>query len=94
VFIGGSISSHAFSPSTRLNDGTRTDVEIYEIRIEGELAHITLSTQRIADERLMQFLVGSSADTLRTVEARFLDSAGNANGSYDVGDLRAYLIGR
>jgi hypothetical protein len=33
----------------------------------------------------------SPVSTLTADEARFLDIIGNNNGSYDVGDLRAYL---
>ncbi len=78
-------------PSTRLNSGAPTSVTIYDISIEGGSARIALSTSRIADSRLVQSFLGSSAAPLTVGERNYLDRYGNGNGEYDVGDLRAYL---
>jgi M6 family metalloprotease-like protein len=94
AFTGGFLSGSALGPSTRLNDGRSSGVEIYEIRIEDGLAHIALSTEAIHTDRLLQPLFLTDADSLRTVERRFLDESGNANGTYDVGDFRRYISDR
>jgi M6 family metalloprotease-like protein len=78
-------------PSTRLNSGARTDVTIYEISLDGGRAQVTLSTSVVATASLLQSLLGSSATPLTAQERDYLDSLGNGNGQYDVGDLRAYM---
>jgi hypothetical protein len=78
-------------PSTRLNSGDLSPVNIYRIAVEDGVAKITLSTTTIAVERALAPLLLTEADSLADVEQEFLDSAGNHNGRYDVGDLRAHL---
>ncbi len=80
-------------PSSRLNDGRKSPVNIYEIRVEGGQATIVYSTERISETRLVAPLLTGEA-TLIQAEADLLDDLGNQNGRYDVGDLRAYLFGR
>jgi len=43
------------------------------------------------EDRLLQPFLRSAADPLSTLELSHLDALGNANGRYDVGDLRAFL---
>jgi len=45
-----------------------------------------------AEARLLQSLLRTGAAPLSALELEHLDAEGNANGRYDVGDLRAYLI--
>ena len=78
-------------PSTRLNGGAPSQVNFYRIAIEDGVAKLTLSTATIAMERTLAPFLLTSGDPLADVEQEFLDSSGNENGRYDVGDLRAYL---
>jgi M6 family metalloprotease-like protein len=77
-------------PSTRLHSGDRSPVTIYGISLEGEHAHITLSSMVIAYERLLAPFLNWMATPLTPEEAAYLDGHGNGNGKYDIGDLRAY----
>ncbi|NIN12943.1 MAG: hypothetical protein GTN62_07400, partial [Gemmatimonadales bacterium] len=54
-------------------------------------AHLTLSSAAIALDRLSQPFLATGAAPLTAEERAYLDRFGNANGQYDVGDLRAYL---
>ncbi|MFC1661977.1 M6 family metalloprotease domain-containing protein [Gemmatimonadota bacterium] len=78
-------------PSTRLNSGAPSAVTIYEVSVDGGAAHLTLSSGIVATSRLVQSFLGTSAVPLTSQEEEYLDSHGNWNGQYDVGDLRAYL---
>lgn len=78
-------------PSTRLTSGASSPVTIYEISIEDGLAHITLSSVEVSKSRLAQTFLETSGSGLSPQEVEYLDSRGNQNGQYDVGDLRAYL---
>lgn len=78
-------------PSTRLNSGARSPIDFYRIAIEDGVAQLTLSTALIAMERMLAPFLLTSGESLADVERVFLDSSGNQNGRYDVGDLRAYL---
>jgi hypothetical protein len=66
-------------------------VTIYDISLDGGRAQVTLSTSVVATASLLQSLLGSSATPLTAQEREYLDSHGNGNGQYDVGDLRAYM---
>jgi len=79
------------SPSTRLTSGAPSPVTIYEISVEDGLAHIKLSSREIPRWRLVQGFLGAAGSGVSTEEGSYLDSHGNRNGQYDVGDLRAYL---
>ncbi len=79
------------TPSTRLNSGARSPVTIYEIAVRDGMAHLTLSSAAIALDRLSQPFLATGAAPLTAEERAYLDRFGNANGQYDVGDLRAYL---
>lgn len=46
------------------------------------------------EDRLLQPFLRSSATPLSSLELAHLDALGNANGRYDVGDLRAFLKGQ
>ncbi len=83
--------SYSTTPSSRLNSGAASPVTIYEITVAGGAASITLSTTRVADATLMHAFLGTTATPLTAEEEDYLDSYGNNNGQYDVGDLRAYL---
>jgi immune inhibitor A len=78
-------------PSTRLNSGAASPVTIYDISISGGVAHITLSTQEVQQASLLRDFLGTLAAPLTAQERGYLDSHGNQNGQYDVGDFRAYL---
>jgi immune inhibitor A len=78
-------------PSTRLTSGTASPVTIYDIFIEEGLAHITLSSVEVLESSLVQTFLETSGPGLTPEEVQYLDSYGNRNGQYDVGDLRAYL---
>lgn len=54
-------------------------------------ATIAVAEPVIAVARLAQSLLRGTAEPLSAAEAALLDQGGNANGRYDVGDLRAYL---
>jgi len=86
----GTLSNNSH-PSTRLSSGAPSPVTIYRIAIEGGLAQITLSSKRVAMGTLLQTFLGSGATPPTSEEREYLDSHGNGNGQYDVGDLRAYL---
>jgi len=78
-------------PSTKLTSGAASPVTIYEIRIEDGLAHVTLSSVEVPRARLAQPFILSSGPGPTVEELEYLDDRGNGNGTYDVGDLRAYL---
>lgn len=86
----GALSKNSY-PSTRLNSGDPSPVTIYRIAIENDLAHVTLSTRSIPTESLIQGFLETNATPMTVEERAYLDSHGNGNGQYDVGDLRAYL---
>jgi immune inhibitor A len=90
TFGPGELSSST-TPSSRLNSGVASPVTIYEIVVSDGEAHITLSTTRVADASLVHAFLGTSATPLTAEEEDYLDSYGNNNGQYDVGDLRAYM---
>lgn len=86
----GSLSSST-NPSSRLNSSSTSPVTIHEIRLSGGEAYITVSSTVVAASSLTQAFLGSSDTPLTDAEEQYLDSIGNDNGRYDVGDLRAYL---
>ncbi len=45
----------------------------------------------VGEDRLLQLFLGTDAEPLGAAELTYLDYAGNGNGVYDVGDLRAWL---
>ncbi len=90
VFQPGTFSN-VTSPSSRTNDGAPTPVTFHDIRLDGTVARIFVSTATLVADRLLQGFLGSSAAPLSDEEQRNLDRAGNANGRYDIGDLRTYL---
>ena len=80
------------SPSTRLNDGSATEVTFRSIVVENGQARITLSTQLVVEEQwIVQFFVEPNSDPLSELELAYVDSEGNRNGRLDVGDLRRWL---
>ena len=80
------------SPSTRLNDGSATEVTFRSIVVENGQARITLPTQLVVEEQwIVQFFVEPNSDPLSELELAYVDSEGNRNGRLDVGDLRRWL---
>ena len=80
------------SPSTRLNDGSATQVVFHSIVGKNGQARITLSTQLVVEEqRIVQFFLEPNADPLSELEIAYVDSEGNRNGRLDVGDLRRWM---
>lgn len=78
-------------PSSRLNSGDPSAVTIYRLAVENGEARIRLGTRQISLSSLTQPLLASWATPLTQEEEAFLDTWGNGNGIYDVGDFRAYL---
>jgi hypothetical protein len=78
-------------PSTSLNGGGESQVNFYRIVVENGVAVLSLSTAPISTSRAIEPFLLSGADSIVAVEQEFLDTTGNQNGRYDVGDLRAYL---
>ena len=89
---GPSRLSNSTNPSTRLNSGNSSSVTIYSIAVIDGAARIRLSTVAIPISRLLERFTGAqTGNPLTTDEIEYVDRIGNGNGSYDVGDLRAYL---
>jgi len=86
----GRLTNNSY-PSTRLTSGDSSPVTIFNISLEGGRAHIRLSTHEIPRSSLAQPFLGTTGAGLTPEEIEYLDSHGNQNGQYDVGDLRAYL---
>lgn len=78
-------------PSTRLTSGAPSPVTIYEISLDEGVARIRLSSVEIPRSRLVQGFLQAPGMGVSAEEVDYLDSHGNGNGGYDVGDLRAYL---
>ncbi|NIN13404.1 MAG: M6 family metalloprotease domain-containing protein [Gemmatimonadales bacterium] len=89
--LGPARFSNSTTPSTRLNSGGNSAVTLYDITVDDNVARVTLSTTAIAFNRLVERFLQNGADPLAPQEEEYLDSVGNRNGRYDVGDLRAYL---
>ena len=83
--------TNSTEPSTRLNSGLPTGVTFHNLSLEGDVARISLSTVTLSLERLLEQFLGFAVPPLSTDEEEYLDTWGNDNGRYDVGDLRAYL---
>ena len=89
--LGTGRFTHVTEPATKLNSGSYAGVRFYEIALEGDVAHLTISRIPFPLSRLLaQFLV-YLGEPLTAEERERFDSAGNDNGRYDVGDFRAYL---
>ncbi len=80
-------------PSTRLDGGLgeESDVNIYEITLQGGTARLLVSTAPFSIPRLLAPLLLDDANLLTEPEEAYLDQLNNGNGRYDVGDLRAHL---
>jgi len=85
----GSLGNNT-NPSTRLHSGAASPVTIYDISLQGGMAYITLSSAAVSVSSLIQTFLDTSDTPLTVEEREYLDSHGNQNGQYDVGDLRAY----
>jgi len=83
--------AHSTIPSSNLNSGAATSVIIHDISVQDGVATITISTAAVAHASLLTAFLGTSTTPLTAEEEGFLDTYGNNNGQYDVGDLRAYL---
>ena len=85
------VLSNVTSPASRLNDGSVSSVTFHDVRIEDGTARLFISTATLVADRLLQSFLESDAAPLSNEERLSLDRAGNANGHYDIGDLRQYL---
>lgn len=83
--------SNFSKPNTRLNSGGFSSLTLYSIALEDSVARLTLSTVALGLARALEPFLLNGAEPLIPTEIEFLDSIGNGNGRYDVGDLRAYL---
>jgi len=89
---GGRFTNYT-EPSSRNNLGTATGIRFTDLSLTGDVANLTVSTVPI--DRLLQRFLEHAAEPLTAAEEEYLDSIGNQNGRYDVGDLRAFLgLGR
>jgi M6 family metalloprotease-like protein len=79
------------NPATHRNAGDASQTTFYDISLDGAVAHLKISTVGIALARLLVPFLQGVAVPLAAVEEDYLDSVGNQNGRYDVGDLRAYI---
>lgn len=78
-------------PSTRLSSGAPSDVVIHRMEVvEGE-ARITVSTRTVAPEALLSpfFEDGGAGPTAE--ERAHVDSMGNDDGVFDLGDVALYM---
>ena len=89
--FGEGTLSHNTVPSSSLNSGERSGITFHRIALENGLAHITLSSRFLSTQSLLKQFLGTTGTSLTSGEKEHLDSHGNGNGQYDVGDLRAYL---
>ncbi len=82
-------------PSTRLNAGLGepSHVNVLRVTVEEGRAHLVISTTPFSLERLLGPLLLDGGDAVTASERQYLDESNNRNGRYDVGDLRAYLLG-
>ena len=88
LVVAGLVTSPGpFSLALRVTDSRGTP---------SESLFVTLAAQEwlVGEDRLLQPFLRSSAQPLTSVESAYLDQAGNGNGRYDVGDLRAWLRNR
>lgn len=91
VFQGTRILSDATTPSLRLNSGEPSGVAL-RITVESGQAQVNvLRRPALATDRLLGPYLGGA--TLSTGEAAAVDAFGNANGRFDLGDVRGYLRG-
>jgi M6 family metalloprotease-like protein len=89
--FGDGVLTHNTYPSTSLNSGDRSSVTIHRIALENGVALINLSSRAFSSESLLHDFLDTSSQPLTSEEREYLDSQGNGNGVYDVGDLRAFL---
>jgi hypothetical protein len=83
--------TNATLPSTRLNSGAPSDASIYRMEVMDGVARIRLSTRTLGLGALLEpFRTGQSTG-LGEAERAYVDSVGNGNGNYDLGDLARYL---
>jgi len=90
---GSGTLTNLTDPSTRSDAGlgAESDVNIFRITYVGGEATLLISTAPLDIQRLLGPLLGERSDDLTEEEKAFLDGRNNADGRYDVGDLRAYL---
>jgi hypothetical protein len=74
-----------------LNSGDPSELTLYSLSIDGGVARLNLSSRAIPSVSLLQEFLNTTFTPLTGEEKAYLDSKGNGNGQYDVGDLRAYL---
>jgi M6 family metalloprotease-like protein len=93
VFGGTRTLGDFTTPALRLNSGARSNVFL-EMDVTGGQARIRVSTlPEVARERLLSPFLQSGAEPTADERAA-LDTFGNRNGRYDVGDLSAYVRNR
>jgi immune inhibitor A len=90
-FVGPGFLTNNSTPSSHLNSGDPSAVTIYSIAIEDGVASLNLSSRVIPTPSLLQGFLRSTSLPLTEEEEGYLDSKGNGNGQFDVGDLRTYL---
>jgi M6 family metalloprotease-like protein len=89
VFGGTRVLTDETTPSLRLNSGTRSNLAL-SITVEGGQARVhVLRENLLSQAKVLAPYLGGAA--LTPDEAASADALGNANGHFDLGDVRAYL---
>ncbi|HEX6370588.1 MAG TPA: M6 family metalloprotease domain-containing protein [Longimicrobium sp.] len=89
VFTGTRILTDATTPSLRLNSGAASNLAL-SITVAGGQARVhVLRRPAVAQERILGPFLGGAA--LSDDEQAAVDAFGNANGRFDLGDVRSHL---
>lgn len=91
-YAGPSSFTGGTKPATRRNTGLPSDVSLYRIVLEEGVARIRLSTTTIPLDRIAASFLTPMTSDLTPDETAYLDAVGNANGTFDLGDLRKYVL--
>ncbi|HEX2206090.1 MAG TPA: M6 family metalloprotease domain-containing protein [Longimicrobium sp.] len=89
VFTGTRVISDATTPSTRLNSGEPSNLALRITVANGQAQVQVLRRTPIAQDRLLGPYLGGAA--LSSDEQAAVDAFGNANGRFDLGDVRVHL---
>lgn len=79
------------SPALRLNNGAPSPVTIHRVTVTDSVVTVVVSTREIELDRLLGTFLQTAAPALTAEETTVLDRYGNANGTFDLGDVRRYL---
>ena len=95
--VAGADGDHAVIGGSPLVKGT-FELPLRLLDARGSALEFTVTLEldemQVSEPRLLEPLLDSGGEPLTEAEQIYLDRNGNDNGLYDVGDLRAWLIGR